>query len=304
MQNPPRWSQEQLETERQRAIAAFRVERLKEPLEQYLDHFDHYQGHVENLLEMTVDLTRFEDAALEILTDADLLYAFRYLMGPSVSEDDLKVLADTNTLKRKRLEENADLVSSIVGIVLEGHDRRRFPWIKEMRDPTEEERRAAVIASAALIAEQRTKTVRRNTGKTDQEQMVSDTLEEAGYTKTTPRTINTIDQAPAVGEFCGESMLGSRKADFIFRLLDGRILALECKVSNSSTNSVKRLNNDAAVKAKIWTEEYGSRQVVPAAVLSGVYKIHNLVAAQEGGLAIFWAHDLQEFTQWIATTKP
>ena len=43
-------------------------------------------------------------------------------------------------------------------------------------------------------------------------------------------------------------------------------MPIECKVSNSATNSIKRLNNDAAVKARIWRGEFGERQVVPSAV--------------------------------------
>jgi hypothetical protein len=42
---------------------------------------------------------------------------------------------------------------------------------------------------------------------------------------------------------------------------------------------------------------------VPAAVLSGVYKLHNLEDAQNRGLALFWAHDLKALTDWIATTR-
>lgn len=57
---------------------------------------------------------------------------------------------------------------------------------------------------------------------------------------------------------------------------------------DSSTNSVKRLNNDAAVKAVAWLHEFGQVSMVPTAVLSGVYKTHNLVSAQERGLALFW----------------
>lgn len=63
-------------------------------------------------------------------------------------------------------------------------------------------------------------------------------------------------------------------------------MAIECKVSNSSTNSVKRLNNDAAIKAETWRSAFGHLQVVPAAVLGGVYKIHNLEDAQERGLSL------------------
>jgi hypothetical protein len=80
-------------------------------------------------------------------------------------------------------------------------------------------------------------------------------------------------------------------------------MPIECKVSNSSTNSVKRLNNDAAVKAVRWRERFGEAGVVPTAVLSGVYKLHNLEQAQERGLTLFWAHDLGQLTEWIRRTK-
>src|SRR3546814_5622550 len=65
---------------------------------------------------------------------------------------------------------------------------------------------------------------------------------------------------------------------------DRRVMPIECKVSNSSTNSVKRLNNDAAVKAETWRNDFGQNQVVPTAVLGGVYKLHNLLDAQRRGL--------------------
>ncbi|MCG8423215.1 MAG: XamI family restriction endonuclease [Proteobacteria bacterium] len=45
----------------------------------------------------------------------------------------------------------------------------------------------------------------------------------------------------------------------MIRLWDTRILALECKESNSSTNSIKRLNNGAAAKAKTWLAEFGTK---------------------------------------------
>jgi SpoU rRNA methylase family enzyme len=80
-------------------------------------------------------------------------------------------------------------------------------------------------------------------------------------------------------------------------------MALECKVSNSSTNSVKRLNNDAAVKAEYWLKVFGTSQVVPAAVLSGVFKVMNLAQAQERGLALFWSHDLDKLGAFIDTTR-
>ena len=86
-------------------------------------------------------------------------------------------------------------------------------------------------------------------------------------------------------------------------LWDRRIMPIECKVSNSSTNSVKRLNNDAAVKATIWNHDFGTLNVVPVAVLGGVFNLNNLLQAQERGLTIFWAHRLIDLTNWIESTR-
>ena len=80
-------------------------------------------------------------------------------------------------------------------------------------------------------------------------------------------------------------------------------MPIECKVSNSSTNSVKRLNNDAAQKAEVWRGDFGKFQITPAAVLSGVFKLHNLEDAQRRGLALFWGHQLDELTNWIESTR-
>jgi hypothetical protein len=122
--------------------------------------------------------------------------------------------------------------------------------------------------------------------------------------KVPARPIQTMNHAPRPGEFCRESDLGSRKADFIIGLYDQRLLALECKVSNSELNSIKRLNNDAAVKATIWLKEFGDKNVVPSAVLSGVFKLRHLLAAQnDQGCTIFWAHDITMMIQWIQSTR-
>jgi hypothetical protein len=79
----------------------------------------------------------------------------------------------------------------------------------------------------------------------------------------------------------------------------------EAKVSNNSTNSVKRLNNDAAAKARQWTQEFGTQNVVHAAGLAGVFKLHNLRSAQnQDRLTVFWAHRLDAIAEFIEATKP
>ncbi len=276
---------------------------MEEPLEDYLEAFDEYQGYIEELLETTVDLSQLDSQALAVLTNPHLQEAFRYLAAPPISKDDLKVLSDAQSLSKSSLKSKPDDVRRLLAIVRQVLDRRRFAWIVGSREPTEAERGAAVMASAALMAASRAQTNRRSFGKKQQEALVTEALKNLGLKEVSSRKIPNISFAPAPGEFCGESYLGSRKGDIIVRLWDQRVMPIECKVSNSSTNSVKRLNNDAAVKAGSWKTDFGLRQVVPTAVLSGVYKLHNLVDAQDRGLTLFWAHDLDPLNQWIHRTK-
>jgi len=300
---PPKWTDEQLDAERNKAREIFRQERMLEPLEQYLETFEHYQGVVEDLLETTIDLSNLNETALDVLTNEDLLYAFRYLAGPPVSTDDLKVLAEAK-LSHKQLRKNPDMVKRLVEVILAGLDRRRFPWVSDNREATAAERVSAVLASASLIATSRLSTSRRSESKDRQETLVQEALVRAQMVKVATRPIQTMNQAPRPGEFCRETELGSRKADFVIGLYDQRLLALECKVSNSETNSIKRLNNDAAAKASRWLKEFGENNVVPSAVLSGVFKLRNLLAAQNNqSCTIFWAHDINTMIEWIQSSR-
>lgn len=300
---PPTWSRVALDKARLRAEEHFRQGRHTEPLELYLDLFDDYIGVVEEVLEETVDLTQVQPHVVTIFSDPRKQEVLRYLSGPPVSEDDLKVLLQARSLAAKRIADDPVLLDSIVSFIRDWHDRRRFPWLSLSTEPTEQERKAAILATTALLAMRRLETMRRNEGKELQERLVESQLRRSLFQSVDRRRIRTLGDAPKPGEFCRESYLGTRKADFVIGLWDGRTMPLECKVSNSATNSVKRLNNDAAIKAETWRKDFGAVQVVPAAVLSGVYKIHNLEDAQARGLALFWANDLQSLVDWIHKTK-
>ncbi len=180
------WSHDQLEADRLHAVEWFRRERLEEPLEEYLETFDEVQGTMEHLLESTVDLSLLEDQALEILQDRALREGFRYLAGPPISLDDLKTLVNSNSLSSRTLRLNPDLVRRLVDTIRAGLDRRRFPWVSEGREPTPDEREAAVVASAALIATQRVATSRRNLGKQAQEEHVREVLIASGLVEVPP----------------------------------------------------------------------------------------------------------------------
>lgn len=300
---PPRWDEQRLEADRQRAISQFRDERMGESLGAYLENFAHYRAAIERLLQTTDDLASLAAQASDVLADEDLFYTARYLAGPPVSADDLRVLADAR-LTPASIRTDPESARRAVETILRGLDRERFAWVAERREPSAAERRIAVVATGALIASQRVRTGRQTDAPQRQEALVKSRLAEAGFVEEQPRPIPNVFAAPDVGRFTGECVVGeSRKADIVVRLWDGRIMPIECKVSNSEVNSIKRLTNDAAVKARIWIDDLGRNNVVPVAALSGVFGLKHLVEAQDRGLTLFWAHSVDELLSFISATR-
>lgn len=299
LSQPRRWTAGELEQLADRSRMSFIEQREKEGIAPYLQAFDRYADEVGELLAQSNDLLDLKERASSLL--AQHPESIRYLASPAISMDDLKTLARIKSLTRASLtEEGAHRAVDVIGTTV---DARRFPWVREGRRPTGEERRAAVIATAALMANQRSQTDRRNAAKTAQESQVRAYLVgELGFVEEPRRPVRTMGDAPGAGTFYGESLVASTKADFVVGLYDGRFLALECKVSNSSANSFKRLNHEALEKVMAWDAAFGKRGVVGAAVLAGVFSLDNLMAAQDEGAALFWSCDLSSLGEFIAST--
>ena len=300
MIDPRRWTADQLADHRLSSIQVFRTDRLAEPAEVYPDALDRCLSRMEEFIEGTVDLRKMSVSdLLELVTNADGMHAFRYLASPPISEDDLKQLAAVKSLAPRRLREDPELIGSLSHVIVSCIDRRRFPWLVDNREPTEEERNAAIFASATLMACQRVQTDRRNLAKTNQENLIATTLMECSFEETERRDIETITDAPAAGKYCREVKCVTKRADLVVGLWDKRTLLIECKVSNSEVNSFKRLNLETVGKANVWNSYLGTSNVVPAAVLSGVFKKENLEEAQRQGVTLFWAHDLTSLRIWL-----
>ena len=300
---PPRWSTTQLTYDAAFSIAQFRNERL-EISNAWTTHYHTARAKFEALLQALNDLRSLDgaDDRLSEVYRQDLGEALRYLAGPPISDDDLQVIADVRSLSPGVLRKSPDMLRKIFEVIRRVIDPHRFPWVTGNTTPSAPQRDAAILASSVLLAAQRIATERRNTGKEHQEARVKDYLRSLNFTEIQPVAIDTLVNGPQAGQFCGECTIGSRKADVVIRLHDTRLMPVECKVSNSATNSVKRLNNDAAVKAEYWLYQFGTLQVVPAAVLSGVFNVINLEQAQARRLALFWSHALEHLGAFIEST--
>lgn len=179
-----------------------------------------------------------------------------------------------------------------------------FPWIEAGEQPTDKQKHAVCVAVAALIADQKTKTMMRGQSSHAQEKMVRDALvNECGMRIVDGHDFAMLPDAPNPGEiFKRETKVDGTKADVVFGLFDGRIMCLECKVSNSEVNSYKRLNHEVVDKVAKWKEAFG-RQCVSGAVLQCCFKTSNLLAAQEEGAYLFWSADFSELIKFVNSTK-
>lgn len=159
---PRVWTDDQLAEEGLKSIQNFRETRVQEPLEQYLEAFDRFKGHVEDLLEETIDLSNIAELAARLASDKAMLEVLRYLASPPISVDDLKVLAETPSLSAKAIKQDPDIATRVVAQVMVALDRNRFPWVGDDREPEEQERELAATSTAALMGVRRVMTDRAN----------------------------------------------------------------------------------------------------------------------------------------------
>lgn len=236
-----------------------------------------------------------------LLSTADKISAFRYVAAPPISKDDLETLAEV--VQTSVTQGDAAAVEKVRSTICQVIDVFRFPWVRQGRDPTAAELNAGVISCASMIATTTLATWRKNEANKAQEAAVKAELVKRGFVEVPRRRIGHIADAPKPGEFCPESIFGQTRGDIIVALHDRRVMPIECKASNSSVNSFKRLNHEALGKAVKWTNGFGPRHVVPAAVLSGVFSPSNVEDAQEAGLTIYWQSRISDLGDFVDAAR-
>ncbi len=85
--------------------------------------------------------------------------------------------------------------------------------------------------------------------------------------------------------------------DIACGLGDTFVLALECKVTNDATNSIKRID-DVLNKARAWEKRWGD-YVMTGAMLQGVIPKKQLRKLLDADVSIFWSHRLRDFETWL-----
>lgn len=303
-----RWTAAEILRDAGLARDEFRARRFGEPRSRYLQSFAEYERanrwllpRLQSLLAERPDAT----VLAEVLRDDALATALRYIGGPPISLDDLKTLADSR-LTPSAIAADAEQAQAVSDVLRAIVDPKRFPWIEDKRRATARERDGALLASSVLAAAQRVQTARRGDERAIVEGGVRGLLVGLGFVEDTvkPRggIANLRRHAPAPGRFMRGVNLGTDNADLVVGLHDGRVLALECKGSNSEINSRKRLNKEAVQNARAWLERFG-QEVVPAVAIQGVFKPAYVVEAQDTPMVVFWGHRLGDLKVFVEACR-
>ena len=232
---------------------------------------------------------------------------FRHLLAPPVSQDQFSLLCESWSKSAengsKRIKR--PVAKAAEAVILARLDPGRVKWLRTGRAPTRLEISTLLTVVATLIAQQRMATAGRTALALEQESAVVTLLEGAGWTKLPSKAIDERAQVPP-RHFMRKTRFAAgpkahQEVDIACGLPSGYVLAMECKVTNDVTNSVKRLN-DVIKKAVAWKVQWG-RTVITAALLQGVVSPKDVQRLSEHQIEVFWSHDLAAFLAWLVARE-
>jgi len=245
----------------------------------------------------------FQDGNLEkVIADSGaVMELLRQLTAPPLSQDQFKLLCPSWP---KGSEKPGKKVKPAVAKQVATVIRR---WIDPRIIEGLEADRLAEVAAGPLyiLARQKFETEKRTQASRLQESGVTSLLDNLGFTKVQSRE---IDQPWTVGEenYMHKTTFRSAsrdtaEVDIAVGLPGGRLLAIECKVSNDATNSIKRVN-DVLKKRESWEKMYGN-VLTTGAVMSGVIMPRDILRLSSAGVCVFFSHDLAPLRKYLVTKK-
>ncbi len=308
---PGSWTNDELRHDAAEARRRFVAERraaLAHEQRVYKSLVNEYAATTRELLDASQDLRGLTGA---VLSNREFLSLARYLAVPTISIDDLDTLTDScfglwveqKTDRGIRPTDNE--FTAAARIISERLDEDRAPWLGSGATPTGSERETFIYGMAAIRAASRLVTNRRSDRSKQQEAAARQAVASAGYRAIKlPGTLRDPVAEMSPGSYSEKSRkLAGTNMDVPIRLRDrhptGQLfLAVECKVSNSTLNSRKRLL-EVNSKKETWDTSGLPHRFRTAALVAGVFDVNRLVETQNGGVFIFWEHRLSDLTEFL-----
>lgn len=247
----------------------------------------------------TEGLSRVSDALMASGKHARVL---RQLLTPPLSQDQFKLLCPAYSKAREKNGSglSADAAQAVEASFESWRDRRLTLWLSRGRPMRRWDVERLLSATTPLFASQIYGTKRRNESSATQELAVVDLLLSREWQQLPSKLVDKRASLSA-NQFMRKTRFATttrpQEVDVACGLGSTMVLAMECKVSNDETNSVKRVN-DVLKKAAAWKEHWGSF-VLPAAMMQGVIAFKEIERLLSGGVLVFWSHDLKRFEDWI-----
>jgi hypothetical protein len=230
---------------------------------------------------------------------------FRQLLAPPMSQDQFKLVCPqwnkSSENGKKPLRVTAASAAALV--LKERLDLGVVTWLQGTRPRSRRDLTTLLRVASTLMALQKVSTARRTRLAFEQEYATVKLLSDSGWKQLPSKLLDTRAAVPPM-HFMHKTRFATntttpQEVDIACGLQGGYVLAMECKVTNDETNSVKRIN-DVLKKAKAWKDHWGSF-VITAALLQGVIAAKDVQRLTDGGVDVFWSHDLNEFEMWLSS---
>lgn len=245
------------------------------------------------------------DVSAALFASGEHARIFRHILAPPLSQDQFALFYPAwkkSTEKQGGPKSKPSSAAAVVTAVQERRVATLTPWLGSGRAPTRRELERLFWSVSPLLANQQFSTVQRNRLARIQESSITALLDANGWIKLPSSLLDTKAALP-LKHYMHKTRFATattrpQEVDIALGLKSTVVLAMECKVTNDATNSIKRVN-DILKKSTAWKTHWGSF-VKTAAVLQGVIADKDVMRLLDDGVEVFWSHDLPHFAQWVA----
>jgi hypothetical protein len=258
------------------------------------------------ILRTLIDTKGLRDIQSSLTKTGRHLLVLRHLFAPPISQDQLKLVLKSYP---KGAEKSGSKVSKraadeFAQAFADRRDRSLTPWLDVNSDPSSRQIRKVLHTLTPMISSQIFNTVRRNRLSEEQEHAVEVVLTSKGWIKSPSANVNnTSDLAPRhfMRKTRCKTRTATKEVDIACGVNPSLIMAMECKVSNDATNSVKRIS-DVMDKTKAWNDQWGGF-IQTASLLQGVIAYKDVARLLDSKVLVFWSHDLQPLADWLESNS-
>lgn len=294
------------------AVISYHEEQTKRAAEIYVDDLatqgaatDWYHANAiarRKVLEALRATEMLRDVPKGLSQSAGHLTVLRHILAPPISQDQFALLcsAYSKTAENSARPMAANVAEAVAAAIETARDKRLARWITRGKSPATHEIKELLRTVSPMLSQQIVATLRRGRLSAVQEGAVVDLLVAKGWERQRSALVQALDDVP-VNHFMHKTRFATRsrpqEVDIACGLGKTVVLAMECKVTNDHTNSVKRVN-DVLKKATAWQDHWGSF-IRTAALLQGVLSFKDVERLLSANVEVFWSHDLDAFSQWI-----